>query len=191
MWSVDAANLRSRPKRLSRRQTILRRVAMSQKPKIDQLALEGLLATSREMMAFEDLPGLGGRRGEGFGDGRGGPGRRRNFLFQPQSLHARRGSVFRLDGCIGGLRRTAGDADVGRWLYDHGGGCRCLRPGRGRRVRRCARPRDENSARFLRLRACLDVEDRAAHLRQILKPPLRRLLQRVRDHPFERGGSPG
>ena len=39
-------------------QTILRRVAMSQKPKIDQLALEGLLATSREMMAFEDLPGL-------------------------------------------------------------------------------------------------------------------------------------
>ena len=39
-------------------QTILRRVAMSQKPKIDQLALEGLLATSREMMTFEDLPGL-------------------------------------------------------------------------------------------------------------------------------------
>ena len=39
-------------------QTILRRVAMSDVPKIDQLALEALLATSREMVAFEDLPEL-------------------------------------------------------------------------------------------------------------------------------------
>lgn len=39
-------------------QTILRRVAMSAAPKVDRLALEALLATSREMMAFEDLPAL-------------------------------------------------------------------------------------------------------------------------------------
>jgi len=39
-------------------QTILRRVAMSEAPKVDRLVLEALLATSREMMAFEDLPAL-------------------------------------------------------------------------------------------------------------------------------------
>ena len=39
-------------------QTILRRVAMSATPKVDRLVLEALLATSREMMAFEDLPAL-------------------------------------------------------------------------------------------------------------------------------------
>ena len=39
-------------------QTILRRVAMTSTPKIDRLALEALLATSREMMAFDDLPAL-------------------------------------------------------------------------------------------------------------------------------------
>ena len=39
-------------------QTILRRVAISDTPKIDRLALEALLATSREMMGFEDLPAL-------------------------------------------------------------------------------------------------------------------------------------
>ncbi|OFW01591.1 MAG: hypothetical protein A3I61_06110 [Acidobacteria bacterium RIFCSPLOWO2_02_FULL_68_18] len=39
-------------------QTILRRVSMSQAPKVDRLALEALLATSREMMAFQDLPAL-------------------------------------------------------------------------------------------------------------------------------------
>ena len=38
-------------------QTILRRVPMDQ-PKVGQIALEALLATSREMMAFEDLPAL-------------------------------------------------------------------------------------------------------------------------------------
>jgi len=39
-------------------QTILRRVAMTAAPKVDRIALEALLATSREMMAFEDLPAL-------------------------------------------------------------------------------------------------------------------------------------
>jgi HD-GYP domain-containing protein (c-di-GMP phosphodiesterase class II) len=39
-------------------QTVLRRVAMTSTPKVDRIALEALLATSREMMAFEDLPGL-------------------------------------------------------------------------------------------------------------------------------------
>ena len=39
-------------------QTILRRVAISETPKVDRLVLEALLATSREMMAFEDLPAL-------------------------------------------------------------------------------------------------------------------------------------
>ena len=39
-------------------QTVLRRLAMSEAPKVDKLALEVLLATSREMMAFEDLPVL-------------------------------------------------------------------------------------------------------------------------------------
>lgn len=39
-------------------QTILRRVAMTDTPKVDRLMLEALLATSREMMAFEDLPAL-------------------------------------------------------------------------------------------------------------------------------------
>lgn len=39
-------------------QTILRRVAMDHAPKVDRIALEALLATSREMMAFEDLPAL-------------------------------------------------------------------------------------------------------------------------------------
>jgi hypothetical protein len=40
-------------------QTVLRRVAMNAgAPKVDRLALEALLATSREMMAFEDLPAL-------------------------------------------------------------------------------------------------------------------------------------
>ncbi len=39
-------------------QTVLRRVALNAAPKVDRLALEALLATSREMMAFEDLPAL-------------------------------------------------------------------------------------------------------------------------------------
>ena len=39
-------------------QTVFRRVAMSATPKVDRLVLEALLATSREMMAFEDLPAL-------------------------------------------------------------------------------------------------------------------------------------
>lgn len=39
-------------------QTVLRRVAMDTTPKVDRLAFEALLATSREMMAFEDLPAL-------------------------------------------------------------------------------------------------------------------------------------
>ena len=39
-------------------QTVLRRITMSEAPKVDRLALEALLATSREMMAFEDLPVL-------------------------------------------------------------------------------------------------------------------------------------
>ncbi len=39
-------------------QTILRRVAMDTAPKVDRLVLEALLATSREMMAFQDLPAL-------------------------------------------------------------------------------------------------------------------------------------
>ncbi|MBI3047314.1 MAG: HD domain-containing protein [Acidobacteria bacterium] len=39
-------------------QTILRRVSMTEAPKVDRLALEALLATSREMMAFQDLPAL-------------------------------------------------------------------------------------------------------------------------------------
>lgn len=39
-------------------QTILRRVAISATPKVDRLVLEALLATSREMMAFDDLPVL-------------------------------------------------------------------------------------------------------------------------------------
>ena len=39
-------------------QTVLRRVAMNAPPKVDRIALEALLATSREMMAFEDLPAL-------------------------------------------------------------------------------------------------------------------------------------
>ncbi len=38
--------------------TVLRRVAMDATPKIDRIALEALLATSREMMAFDDLPAL-------------------------------------------------------------------------------------------------------------------------------------
>jgi hypothetical protein len=39
-------------------QTVLRRVALDATPKVDRIALEALLATSREMMAFEDLPAL-------------------------------------------------------------------------------------------------------------------------------------
>ena len=39
-------------------QTVLRRVAMSATPNVDRLVLEALLATSREMMACEDLPAL-------------------------------------------------------------------------------------------------------------------------------------
>jgi HD-GYP domain-containing protein (c-di-GMP phosphodiesterase class II) len=39
-------------------QPVLRRVALSAAPKVDRIALEALLATSREMMAFEDLPAL-------------------------------------------------------------------------------------------------------------------------------------
>ena len=39
-------------------QTILRRVAMTAAPKVDGAALDALLATSREMMAFSDLPAL-------------------------------------------------------------------------------------------------------------------------------------
>ena len=39
-------------------QTVMRRVAMTAAPKVDRIALEALLATSREMMAFEDLPAL-------------------------------------------------------------------------------------------------------------------------------------
>jgi hypothetical protein len=39
-------------------QTVMRRVAMNTAPKVDRIALEALLATSREMMAFEDLPAL-------------------------------------------------------------------------------------------------------------------------------------
>ena len=39
-------------------QTILRRLTMSETPNVDRLVLEALLATSREMMAFEDLPAL-------------------------------------------------------------------------------------------------------------------------------------
>jgi hypothetical protein len=39
-------------------QTVMRRVAMNAAPKVDRIALEALLATSREMMAFEDLPAL-------------------------------------------------------------------------------------------------------------------------------------
>ena len=39
-------------------QTILRRLAITDAPKGDRLVLEALLATSREMMAFEDLPAL-------------------------------------------------------------------------------------------------------------------------------------
>src|SRR5687768_3634553 len=39
-------------------QTVLRRLAMTATPKVDRIALEALLATSREMMAFEDLPAL-------------------------------------------------------------------------------------------------------------------------------------
>jgi pSer/pThr/pTyr-binding forkhead associated (FHA) protein len=39
-------------------QTVLRRLAMNATPRVDRIALEALLATSREMMAFEDLPAL-------------------------------------------------------------------------------------------------------------------------------------
>jgi putative nucleotidyltransferase with HDIG domain len=39
-------------------QTILRRLGVNSARKVDRLALEALLATSREMMAFEDLPAL-------------------------------------------------------------------------------------------------------------------------------------
>ena len=39
-------------------QTILRRMAMTAAPKVDGAALDALLATSREMMAFSDLPAL-------------------------------------------------------------------------------------------------------------------------------------
>ena len=38
--------------------TVMRRVALSEAPKVDRLVLEALLATSREMMAFDDLPVL-------------------------------------------------------------------------------------------------------------------------------------
>ena len=37
-------------------QTIMRRVALNETPKVDRLVLEALLATSREMLAFDDLP---------------------------------------------------------------------------------------------------------------------------------------
>ena len=50
---VDAQALSAEPPVAS--QTILRRVAMDTTPKVDRLALEALLATSREMMAFDDL----------------------------------------------------------------------------------------------------------------------------------------
>jgi HD-GYP domain-containing protein (c-di-GMP phosphodiesterase class II) len=39
-------------------QTIIRRVAVGGPPKVDRLALEALLSTSRELMAFSDLPAL-------------------------------------------------------------------------------------------------------------------------------------
>lgn len=39
-------------------QTVVRRVAVGAAPKIDRMALEALLATSRELMAFSDLPAL-------------------------------------------------------------------------------------------------------------------------------------
>jgi HD-GYP domain-containing protein (c-di-GMP phosphodiesterase class II) len=39
-------------------QTILRRVAVDSAVRVDRLALEALLATSREMMGFQDLPAL-------------------------------------------------------------------------------------------------------------------------------------
>jgi hypothetical protein len=39
-------------------QTVLRRVTLDAPPKVDRIALEALLATSREMMAFDDLPAL-------------------------------------------------------------------------------------------------------------------------------------
>lgn len=39
-------------------QTILRRVSLTTTPGVDRLALKALLVTSREMMAFDDLPAL-------------------------------------------------------------------------------------------------------------------------------------
>jgi hypothetical protein len=39
-------------------QTVMRRMTLSEAPKVDRLVLEALLATSREMMAFDDLPAL-------------------------------------------------------------------------------------------------------------------------------------
>ena len=39
-------------------QTVMRRMTLTEVPKVDRLVLEALLATSREMMAFDDLPGL-------------------------------------------------------------------------------------------------------------------------------------
>ncbi|MDA1184059.1 MAG: HD domain-containing protein [Acidobacteria bacterium] len=38
--------------------TVMRRMALSEAPKVDGLVLQALLATSREMMAFDDLPVL-------------------------------------------------------------------------------------------------------------------------------------
>jgi len=39
-------------------QTIIRRVAVDTAPRVDRMALEALLSTSRELMAFADLPAL-------------------------------------------------------------------------------------------------------------------------------------
>ena len=39
-------------------QTVMRRMTLSEAPKVDRIVLEALLATSREMMAFDDLPVL-------------------------------------------------------------------------------------------------------------------------------------
>lgn len=57
-YLVSFAEARTAPDAPAVSQTILRRVALGAAPKVDRLALEALLATSREMMAFEDLPTL-------------------------------------------------------------------------------------------------------------------------------------
>lgn len=57
-YIVSLAKARTTPEPPVVSQTILRRVAMAATPKVDRIALEALLATSREMMAFQDLPAL-------------------------------------------------------------------------------------------------------------------------------------